>query len=148
MKFRKRQGAGELSFQIAPMIDVVFLLLCFFVTSQVFSQWESEIDIKLPTAESGQTPQRLPGEIIINVRADGTKVVNSQVLDLPQLQALLNRLVGLFPGQPILIRADKTTAYEHIIGVLDMCRQADLWNISFATSQTEAPAADGATDGG
>lgn len=149
MKFRKRQGGGELGFQIAPMIDVVFLLLCFFVTSQVFSQWESEIDITLPTAESGQTPQRLPGEIIINVRADGTKVVNSQTLELAQLQALLERLVGLFPGQPILIRADKATAYEHIIAVLDLCRQADLWNISFATSQAEASAAAaGATDGG
>ena len=74
MNFRKKRGATEPGFQIAPMIDVVFLLLCFFVTSQVFSQWETEIDIKLPTAESGNTPQRLPGEIIINVRADGTMV--------------------------------------------------------------------------
>ena len=49
------------------MLDVVFLLLCFFITSQIFAQWETEIDITLPTAETGAVPQRLPGEIIINV---------------------------------------------------------------------------------
>ena len=141
MNFRKKRGATEPGFQIAPMIDVVFLLLCFFVTSQVFSQWETEIDIKLPTAESGNTPQRLPGEIIINVRADGTMVVNSQVLERAQLQALLQRLVGLFPGQPVLIRADRHTDYEYIVRVLDLCRRVDLWNISFATMDADAPAA-------
>ena len=118
---------------LTPMIDVVFLLLCFFVTSQIFAQWETEIDITLPTAATGSVPQRLPGEVIINVLADGTTVVNGQVLDAAGLRSMMDRLVELFPGQPVLLRADKTTAYEHVVRVLDTCRQADLWNISFAT---------------
>lgn len=137
MNFRKKRSATDAGFQLAPMIDVVFLLLCFFITSQVFSQWETEIDIKLPTAESGTPPQRLPGEIIINIRDDGTKVINGQTLDAPALEGLLARVVGLFPGQPVLIRADQTTAYAHVIEVLDLCRRADLWNISFATRDRE-----------
>ncbi len=115
------------------MIDIVFLLLCFFVTSQIFAQWETEIDVTLPTAETGQAPQRLPGEIIININAEGQVIVNARTLDLPELKAVLDRLVSLFPGQPVVIRADKATAYEHVIQVLDTCRQADIWNISFAT---------------
>ena len=118
---------------LTPMIDVVFLLLCFFVTSQIFAQWETEIDIALPTAATGDMPQRLPGEVIINVLADGTAVVNGQALDDSQLRSMMDRLVQLFPGQPVLLRADKTTAYEHVVRVLDTCRQADIWNISFAT---------------
>lgn len=118
---------------LTPMIDVVFLLLCFFVTSQIFAQWETEIDIALPTAATGDMPQRLPGEVIINVLADGGAVVNGQTLDDAQLRAMMDRLVQLFPGQPVLLRADKTTAYEHVVRVLDTCRQADIWNISFAT---------------
>ena len=118
---------------LTPMIDVVFLLLCFFVTSQIFAQWETEIDIALPTAATGDMPQRLPGEVIINVLADGVAVVNGQTLDDAQLRAMMDRLVQLFPGQPVLLRADKTTAYEHVVRVLDTCRQADIWNISFAT---------------
>ncbi|NCA81526.1 MAG: biopolymer transporter ExbD [Opitutae bacterium] len=118
---------------LTPMIDVVFLLLCFFVTSQIFAQWETEIDIALPTAATGGMPQRLPGEVIINVLADGTAVVNGQSLDDRELRAMMDRLVQLFPGQPVLLRADKATAYEHVVRVLDTCRQADIWNISFAT---------------
>ena len=118
---------------LTPMIDVVFLLLCFFVTSQIFAQWETEIDVALPTAQTGEVPQRLPGEVIINVLADGSTVVNGQNLADAELRSMMDRLVQLFPGQPVLLRADKLTDYEHVVRVLDTCRQADIWNISFAT---------------
>jgi biopolymer transport protein ExbD len=137
MNFRKQIKAEAVGFQLAPMIDVVFLLLCFFITSQIFAQWETEIDITLPTAETGQMPERLPGEIIINVRAAGEFVVNAQVLTPAELEAMLVRVSEWFPGQPVLIRADRTTAYEDVIRVLDLCRQADIWNISFATGVPE-----------
>jgi biopolymer transport protein ExbD len=134
MNFLKKAGPNpNPGVPLTPMIDVVFLLLCFFVTSQIFAQWETEIDVALPTAATGGMPQRLPGEVIINVRADGTAVVNGQTLDDAQLRSMMDRLVELFPGQPVLLRADKTTAYEHVVRVLDTCRQADIWNISFAT---------------
>lgn len=134
MNFRKNaetEGGGVNA--LTPMMDVVFLLLCFFVTSQIYAQWETEIDVKLPTAETGTMPERLPGEVIVNVLADGTAVVNGQTMGDTELRGLMNRLVQIYPGQPVLLRADKGTAYEHVIRVLDMCRQADIWNISFAT---------------
>lgn len=130
---RKNRATPNPGVPLTPMIDVVFLLLCFFVTSQIFAQWETEIDIALPTAATGDMPQRLPGEVIINVLADGTAVVNGQTLDDGRLREMMDRLVQLFPGQPVLLRADKATAYEHVVRVLDTCRQADIWNISFAT---------------
>lgn len=134
MNFQKKTILpSNLGVPLTPMIDVVFLLLCFFVTSQIFAQWETEIDVALPTAATGGMPQRLPGEVIVNVRADGAAVVNGQTLDDAQLRAMMDRLVELFPGQPVLLRADKATAYEHVVRVLDTCRQADIWNISFAT---------------
>ena len=133
MNFRRTIRSHAPAVQMASLMDVIFLLLCFFVTSQIFAQWETEIDVALPTAATGGMPQRLPGEVIINVMADGTAVVNGQTLDDAQLRAMMDRLVQLFPGQPVLLRADKTTAYEHVVRVLDTCRQADIWNISFAT---------------
>lgn len=134
MNFRTRSKADLPGFQIAPMIDVVFLLLCFFMASQIFSQWETSIDIQLPTADSGNLPDRLPGEIIINIAPDGALIVNRQTLDEASLRALLQRIVRMFPGQPVLIRADKTTPYEHVIRVLNTCKTVDIWNISFATA--------------
>ena len=134
MNFLKNDSsATQGGVPLTPMMDVVFLLLCFFVTSQIFAQWETEIDITLPTASTGEVPARLPGEVIVNVLPDGRAVVNGQELDDAALQSMLDRLVALFPGQPVILRADKTTPYEHVIRVLDLCRQADLWNISFAT---------------
>lgn len=137
MNFKGRQKPDVPSFQIAPMIDVIFLLLCFFIASQIFSQWETEIGIVLPTSTSGDPPDRLPGEIIINVSPQGTVVINNQEFDDASLRVLLKRVSNLFKGQPVLLRADRLTAYEHIIHVLDLCREADIGNISFATIQAE-----------
>lgn len=134
MNFRSRNKSVSVGFQLAPMIDIMFLLLCFFIAAQIYAQWESEIDIKLPTAETGEAPDRLPTEIIVNVRTDGTTVVNQRELDKAGLTTLLKRIVELYPGQPVLIRADKKTDYEHVVGVLDICRKVDIWNISFATA--------------
>ncbi len=137
MNFRKKTRLEPVGFQLTPMIDCIFLMLCFFLTSQVFSQWESEIDITLPTARTSQTPQRLPGEIIVNIDRDGATIVNGRTLAEEALGDMLRQVAQLFPGQPVLIRADKATAYEHVIRVLDNCRLADIWNISFATGVPE-----------
>lgn len=137
MRFRGKFKQDLPGFQIAPMVDVIFNLLCFFLVAQIFSRWETEISVKLPTAQKGEFPQRLPGEVIINIRQDGSFVVNSQKMDETALKSMLQRVVQLFPAQPIIIRADKATAYEHVIKVLNMCRMAEIFNISFATSITE-----------
>ncbi len=138
MNFRRRMKRVQTGFQLAPMIDIMFLLLCFFIAAQIYAQWETEIDVTLPSAVTGELPDRLPTEIIINIRADGTHVVNQRELDTPELTSLLQRIVELYPGQAILIRADLQTAYKHLIGTLDLCRQVELKNISFATTEPES----------
>jgi len=138
MNFRRRQKPELPGFQIAPMVDIMFILLSFFIATQIYARWEKEIEIRLPTADTGKTPSRMAGEIIINVLKDGSVVVNRQKLDEPSLKRLLARIVRLFPGQPVIVRADKQTAYEHVVRVLDLCRQSDIWNISFATAMSES----------
>jgi biopolymer transport protein ExbD len=137
MRFRGKFKQDLPGFQIAPMVDVIFNLLCFFLVAQIFSRWETEISVKLPTAQKGEFPQRLPGEVIINIKQDGSFVVNRQQMDEAGLKSMLQRVVQLFPAQPIIIRADKATAYEHVIKVLDLCRMSEIFNISFATSLPE-----------
>ena len=137
MNFRKNNKSELPTFQMTAMMDIVFLLLCFFITTSVFSQWENEIDITLPTAESGKVPDRLPGEIIINISEDGRVSVNQQDLTLEALKGRLDRLARYFPGQPVVLRADKATQYEDLIKVIDTCRMADIWNFSMATKDSE-----------
>ncbi len=140
MNFRRKNRSQLPSFQMTAMMDVVFLLLCFFITTSVFSQWEYEINITLPTAQSGKVPNRLPGEIIINITDDGRISVNQQDLTLEALRKRLDRLSRYFPGQPVVLRADKETRYEDLIKVVDTCRKADIWNFSMATSEEQSGA--------
>ncbi len=143
MNFRKKSRGLLPTFQMTAMMDVIFLLLCFFVTTSVFSQWEYEIDISLPTAQSGKVPDRLPGEIIINIAKDGRVSINQQDLTLEALKGRLDRLAKYFPGQPVVLRADRETRYDALIKVVDTCRKADIWNFSMATSEDKGGGATG-----
>lgn len=138
MKFVRRQRSKAPTLALTSMLDVIFLLLCFFVTVSVFSQWESEISIKLPSAATAAEPERLPGEIIVNLAKDGQVTVNSQRLSLDSLKSRLTRVAKFYPGQPVIIRADKETAYEKLVEVIDACRAADIWNFSLATEGVSA----------
>ena len=131
------------SFQLTSMLDVIFLLLCFFVTASVFSQWESEISIQLPAAKSSEAPGRLPGEIILNVGSDGSVVVNGRTLSMDELGGRLAKVSKFYPGQPVVIRADKSTKYESLVKVIDVCRGADVWNFSLAVNGEEDAAQGG-----
>ena len=124
---------------LTSMLDVIFLLLCFFVTVSVFSQWESEISIKLPSAKTSDEPERLPGEIIVNLDKTGLVKVNSAPMSLEDLQTRLKRISKFYPGQPVIIRADGALPYERLVKVIDSCRAADVWNFSLATSGETEP---------
>jgi len=123
--------------QMAPLIDIVFLLLVFFMSASIFHQLETEINITVPTAETASETSRMPGEIIINIRRDGTIVVNQRQLEKSELKEMLERISKLYKGQPVIIRADRETYHENVVGVLDVCAGADIWNISFATMKEE-----------
>ena len=137
MKFKRKNLSKAPGLSLTSMLDVIFLLLCFFVTATVYSQWESEISIKLPSAETSDEPDRLPGEIIVNLRKDGGIVVNGKSLELSDLQARLKKVAVAFPGQAVIIRADKDLAYDRLVKGLDACRSADIWNFSLATSNDQ-----------
>ena len=122
---------------LTSMLDVIFLLLCFFITSSVYSQWESEISIKLPGAANAEEPERLPGEIIVNLTAEGEIRVNSVTLTAAELGVRLEKIAKFFPDQPVIIRADKRLRYEQLMEVIDVCRGAGVWNFSLATGEKD-----------
>ena len=133
MTFLPKTRSRAPALALTSMLDVIFLLLCFFVTVSVFSQWESEISIRLPTAKTAEAPERLPGEIIVNLAKDGSIKVNGASMSLADLQARLSRISKFYPGQPVIVRADKETKYDHLVSVIDACRAGDVWNFSLAT---------------
>ncbi|RPJ33547.1 MAG: biopolymer transporter ExbD [Verrucomicrobiaceae bacterium] len=138
MKFSSRQPEPA-GIQLAPMIDIVFLLLIFFIVTWQFSRSETELNVSVPTAEEGSELNRPKGEIIINVLSDGTIRVEGLTVELPQLLEKLAAIARQFENQPVRIRGDGGVAYQRIVEVIDTCQKAGIWNISFAT-QRPAPA--------
>jgi len=123
--------------QLAPMIDIVFLLLIFFIVSWQYTRSETELSVSVPTAEEGVQKSRVRGEIIINVLADGTLRVEGSAVDLTRLREKLTLVAKQFKNQPVRIRGDGGVAYQRIVEVIDTCQKSGIWNISFATQRPE-----------
>ena len=136
MKFSNRQPPA-IAIQLAPMIDILLLLLSFFIISWQFSKSETELNVSVPTAQEGAEPERVRGEIIINVLADGVIRVEGLAVDRQQLFDKLSTIAKQFKNQPVRIRGDGGVAYQRIVEVIDTCQKAGIWNISFATQRPE-----------
>lgn len=136
MNFRKQSSPEPAGFQIAPMVDIVFLLLIFFLVTWNFARYETELDVKVPTAKEGKESRRSAGEVIINVKADGSIVVNRKTVTPGELGDILRKIAELYPDQAVILRGDEAVDYRHIVTVLDVCRGANIWNVAFATGRT------------
>lgn len=137
MNFRGAIQSNTQGFQIAPMVDIVFLLLIFFLVTWNFSRNEMELDVKVPKAREGKETRRAVGEVILNVKADGTVVMNRRPMDSKALKEALAKIATLYPDQAVILRGDENTDYRHVVEVLDICRRANIWNVAFATSRPE-----------
>jgi len=121
--------------QLAPMIDIVFLLLIFFIVTWQYTRAETELSVSVPTAQEGADPQRQIGEIVINILADSTIRVEGTTVDLEQLLEKLAKIAKEYENQPVRIRGDGGVPYQRIVEVIDTCQKAGIWNISFATQR-------------
>ncbi len=133
MRFVSKSRSRAPGLSMTSMLDVIFLLLFYFAAMSVQSQWESDIKVSLPEAKSAEAPDRLPGELVLNVRTDGTVYVNNMKLEPAELQKRLKRIAEIYPEQTAIIRADKGTEYEKVVAVIDICRSAGVWNFALAS---------------
>ncbi len=119
--------------QLAPMIDIVFQLLIFFIITWQFARDEIDLKVKVPTSEQGESTKRPLGEIIINVRKSGVVIVDGQEIGYDALKSKLTRLSKAFPDQPVRLRGDENCTWQEVVSVVDVCREGGIWNFSFAT---------------
>jgi biopolymer transport protein ExbD len=110
------------SIELAPIIDMVFLLLIFFLVATTFHQTEREMQIALPAAASAGPISTTLREIIVNVDVDGQIIVSGRPMAPEDLRALVEEAVRLNPEQKVTVRGDRRTAYENIVVVLDICK--------------------------
>jgi biopolymer transport protein ExbD len=129
---RKDLSTGTLN--LTPLIDVVFLLLIFFLVATQFEQEERDMEVRLPQASEVQPTTAEPQDIFVTITPDGDYYIAGQRLDERMLLAMLNDASHSNPGrQRVTIRADQDSRTRHVVAVMDACQQAHIRNYSLAT---------------
>ena len=122
--------AGEV-LNLTPMIDVVFLLLIFFLAATTFAREEVELDLRLPQAKSGKAGSG-EQQLVVNVFADGKLTVDGREVTLAALQQKLQAAVQRNAEQAVVVRGDQESRFGTGLAVLDVCRLAKVKKVDFA----------------
>ena len=122
--------AGD-TINLTPMIDVVFLLLIFFLAATTFAREEVELDLRLPQAKSGKAGSG-DQQLVVNVFADGKLTVDGREVTLAALQQKLQAAVQRNAEQAVLVRGDQESRFGTGLAVLDVCRLAKVKKVDFA----------------
>ena len=135
MNLRSRAPIHHPGIQLAPLVDVLLLLLIFFLMTWNAARNENELDVKVPKASAAKEHSAPIGDVVVNVKSDGNVVVNRRTLNSSELTDLLRGLVQLNSEQAVVIRGDEAGAYKNIVEVLNICSQAGVSNVAFATAK-------------
>ena len=141
MRIQRRTQETE-GLPLTPLIDVVFLLLIFFLTATSFYKKEKDIKVEPPRATEGKAVARAQQEITVNVRNEedgGFFVVNNRILPLQKLEKLITDTVRENPELVVIIRGDKHAYHQKIVDVLNACKKANVKHYFIATTY-EQPA--------
>ncbi len=121
MLLKSTQTNEPISLELTPMIDMVFLLLIFFLVATTLRQEERELEIVLPAAESAAPVSVALRELVINVNQKGDAIVNGKTMDADAVRMIVAEAVEVNPKQKVTVRGDRRTAYDHIARILDAC---------------------------
>ena len=137
MRLRKRKHEYGCEINIAPLIDVVFLLIIFFLTVSHITELQVE-PLSLPEAEEGRKPEaEAPSRIIVNVRKDGRILALGKDHSIDSLQQLLinEKDRSGRDDVSVLLRGDRATSWTKISEIMHMCTGNGISQISVAVTE-------------
>lgn len=123
--------------QLAPLVDIAFWALMFFMIIAVFNQMEVQVNLTLPKSKTAVQAAQSAGKIVINITKEGRFIVNQKEYNPVSLAFMLRKVSKLFPSQQVIIRADELTYHKYVIQALDACGHANITDISFSTLHDE-----------
>ena len=131
------RGSALDSLSLTPLIDVVFLLLIFFLVATKFAEEERELSVRLPEASEAMPLTSKPRELFVNVGADGRYFVSAKAVTLDQLQPILQTAEVNNPGRAsVIIRADQRCRWKYVVAVMNACKKAKIRDYRVTTRGT------------
>lgn len=139
MRIPSQSRNGTLGFNMTPMIDVVFLLIIFFLVSSHLAKQEVHMELPLPKADSGTEPAEADvSRVTVNITADGTLLLAGHRVTPQQLQQRLANALAKEGGDlQVRIRSDRHAPYRYVEPIMLACARAGVWNVTFAVFQRE-----------
>jgi biopolymer transport protein ExbD len=129
---------GQVGINMTPMIDVVFLLIIFFLLSSHLVKQEAQMDLPLPAADSGEEPDSQSQRLTLNVTAEGTLLLAGRHVDPAELPDRLRQARAEHGDDvEVRIRSDRRVPYRAISPILLACARAGLWKVTFGVFRTE-----------
>lgn len=121
---------------MAPMIDMVFLLLVFFMTASAMSQAGSKLELELPESPSSAVPQDLSDRLIVSIDAAGKAHIGQSPVEEVELRERLVAFREAQPGAKLNIRADRATEFSDIKRVMRIAAESGIESYLYATFQS------------
>ena len=136
VRIDKGRLAGGLD--LTPMIDVVFLLMIFFLVASKLEEADRYIDVVLPKASAARPLTSQVLEFIVNIDRNGSYFAGAKQVELAQLQGLLKQAVADNPQkQKVVVRADENTAHKFVVAAMNACVQAGIDDYQVQSASTE-----------
>lgn len=127
-----RGGDDKVDINMGPLIDMVFLLLIFFVVTTSFVK-EAGIDVQKSTAATAEVKER--GNIMIGLTAEGEVYMEGKKVDVRAIRPLIERALAEDPESAVVIIADKQSETGAVVKVMDQCRLAGAKDVSLAANR-------------
>jgi biopolymer transport protein ExbD len=125
----------KLEINLTPMIDVVFLLIIFFMVATKFAEIERDLRVNPPSAESAQPVTAPPKELIVNVTRDGRYIINGVEFPPADLEQVIAQAARQNPDQAVIVRGDKQTILQLPVDVLSLCEKYQVKRKYLTTTQ-------------
>lgn len=128
----KLQELEEPTLNLTPMIDIVLLLVIFFMVGTQFTDTERHYEIALPTVTEARPLTGTPDEMVVNVSQTGDVFLGDKLVNFEKLEQELVAAVGRYSGQAVVIRGDREIPYQTVMTLLNTCQKAGVNNIQLA----------------
>jgi biopolymer transport protein ExbD len=129
----RRRAIDDVGMQIAPMVDITWIMIIFFMVTNEIAENEYDVPIKLPIATAAVVPDEMAGRVIVNLDAQGSYFLGNAKLDLAELTSQLKRRMIEFPPLKVYLRADANTAALRTKEFYRACAEAGAVEIVLGT---------------
>ncbi len=123
---------------MAPMIDMVFLLLVFFMTVSNLAQAQKRVKVDLPESRRADVPEDLSDRTAVSIKPDGSLFWGAAEISIDALVPRLETLLAEEPDLRVQIRADQATPFAEVRKVLAACAEAGAYDVIYSTYQSES----------